>query len=151
MSELQLNYKKFGAAFPNARVRASTLSEYWKLLEQPDVAARLPVVTSEIGDTWMYGCSSDPLMMAQMRALFRLGATPSFQEQYTAEYVRLMPMLTEHTHGGQGHRHFPGMDAPPAWSAAQLAAARSNSSDVFFGSMEATWAEQRREWLRSIW
>jgi len=106
-------------------------------------------------------------VLAQTRALFRLGATPSFERSYTAEYVRLMPMLTERTHGGQvmmltmmmmmlvllvlthslpqGHRHFPGADAPDdVWSVSQLAAARLNRSDVFFSPMEATWVEQRK-------
>jgi hypothetical protein len=32
----------------------------------------LPVVTEEIGDTWIYGCSSDPLKVARYRAVSRL-------------------------------------------------------------------------------
>ena len=31
-----------------------TLNDCWKLLSQPDVASKLPVVSSEIGDTWLY-------------------------------------------------------------------------------------------------
>ena len=31
-----------------------TLNDCWKLLSQPDVACKLPVVSSEIGDTWLY-------------------------------------------------------------------------------------------------
>ena len=33
---------------------------------------RLPVVTEEIGDTWIYGCASDPLKVARYREITRL-------------------------------------------------------------------------------
>ena len=32
----------------------------------------LPVITKEVGDTWMYGAPSDPLKMAQSRELQRV-------------------------------------------------------------------------------
>ena len=35
------------------------------------VKDQLPVITHEVGDTWMYGAPSDPLKMAQHRALQR--------------------------------------------------------------------------------
>lgn len=41
------------------------------LLEQPSVRNALPKVTAEIGDTWIFGVSSDPLKTATMRAMMR--------------------------------------------------------------------------------
>lgn len=57
-------------AYPEARLRAATLSDYAAVLT-PDVVATLPVVTSEIGDTWIHGVASDPTKVARLRALQR--------------------------------------------------------------------------------
>jgi hypothetical protein len=56
--------------YPNAEIVASSLNkiaeEIWKM------AGQLPVLTSEIGDTWIFGYASSPLTMARYRALMRL-------------------------------------------------------------------------------
>ena len=36
------------------------------------VKDQLPVITKEVGDTWMYGSPADPLKMAQSRELQRV-------------------------------------------------------------------------------
>jgi hypothetical protein len=56
--------------YPNAKVAASTLNAVAEELQT--MSDKLPVVTSEIGDTWIYGYASSPLMMARFRALSRL-------------------------------------------------------------------------------
>lgn len=55
VNETEENWKVFGKAFPNAVVKASTFDAFFDLLNQPAVRDQLPVVTSEIGDTWIYG------------------------------------------------------------------------------------------------
>ena len=49
--ETEHNFELFGSTFPNADIVASTLSDYWKILNQNDIKNTLEVVTSEIGDT----------------------------------------------------------------------------------------------------
>ena len=44
------------------------------------VRDRLPIVTREIGDTWIYGCPSDPPKVAQYREVSRL------RQQWIAQY-----------------------------------------------------------------
>lgn len=56
--------------FPNARVSAANLSEIALAVEP--YKANLPVVTQEIGDTWIYGVASDPVKMARYREVMRL-------------------------------------------------------------------------------
>ncbi len=54
---------------PDAVVRASTLDAFaQELLIQ---AGRLPVIESEIGDTWIHGVGSDPWKVAAFRSLMR--------------------------------------------------------------------------------
>ena len=46
--------------YPGAEVRASTLTAFADDLAAPGAIAGLPVVTSEIGDPWLFGAGSDP-------------------------------------------------------------------------------------------
>lgn len=58
------------ARYPEANVIASTLDAFAQaILPQID---ELPVLESEIGDSWIHGIATDPLLVAQYRALLRL-------------------------------------------------------------------------------
>lgn len=65
-------YATLHQRYPNARITASSLNAVAEALEA--MRDRLPVLTSEIGDTWIYGYGSSPQRMAQYRALSRLYA-----------------------------------------------------------------------------
>ncbi len=56
--------------FPNAHVTASSLADIANAVEP--YRDQLPVVTQEIGDTWIYGVPSDPLKVARYREVSRL-------------------------------------------------------------------------------
>ncbi len=56
--------------FPKAAIRASNLTEIANAVE-PHKSA-LPVLTQEIGDTWIYGVASDPVKLARYREVLRL-------------------------------------------------------------------------------
>jgi hypothetical protein len=58
--------------YPGAKVHASTFTAFFKEANKPENKAKLPVVTAEIGDAWIYGVPSDPLKCAQFRAAGRL-------------------------------------------------------------------------------
>jgi hypothetical protein len=68
--EIAQIHADLAARFPNAEIKAANLSEMANALEH--YRGNLPVVTQEIGDTWIYGCASDPLKVARFRALARL-------------------------------------------------------------------------------
>ncbi len=140
--EVLLDYKKFAEAFPHAEIRASTLDTYFALLNTEAIKASLPVVTSEIGDTWMYGCSSDPLKMAQMRAIFRVGANTAYTGA-TPLFKRLAIKLSEHTWGGCGCLHNNITRPVDVWTAEELAAGRKVGANPYYRFMEQTWVEQR--------
>ena len=55
------NWKAFGATFPNAIIVPSSLDTFYNLLDTPAVRQTLLVVTSEMGDTWIFGVAADPL------------------------------------------------------------------------------------------
>ncbi len=70
VEEIETLFSRLQAAYPNARVIASTLDAF----SVGAVAARadLPILEQEIGDSWIHGVASDPLLTARLRALLRL-------------------------------------------------------------------------------
>jgi hypothetical protein len=68
--EVQETYSTLEARFPNANIVATHLTEIANSVEP--YRNTLPVVTSEIGDTWIHGVASDPLKLARYRELARL-------------------------------------------------------------------------------
>jgi hypothetical protein len=99
--EVISNFQKIGAEFPHARVVASTLDAFAEelFLDQPD----LPVVSAEIGDTWVHGCASDPLKLATFRAMMRLFAACvdakrcDLEDPRIKNFTRLFIKNSEHT------------------------------------------------------
>ncbi len=63
-------YADLRKRFPKARVYASNLNEV--AIEVRSLRSRLPVVTQEIGNSWVHGPASDPLLMARYREVSRL-------------------------------------------------------------------------------
>eukprot|EP00662_Eupelagonemidae_sp_cell21_P034394 gene34394-35308_t len=57
--------------FPKATIVASTFDEWLDAVDQSGLREKLPVVASEVGDSWIYGVPSDPKKTSQARALDR--------------------------------------------------------------------------------
>ncbi len=70
LDEIHKIYADLRAQFPNAEVKAANLTEIAEAVEPH--RNKLPVVTEEIGDTWIYGIPSDPVKVARYRELLRL-------------------------------------------------------------------------------
>jgi hypothetical protein len=70
LEEIRTIYADLRQQFPSASIRASNLTEIANAVE-PHKSA-LPVLTQEIGDTWIYGVSSDPVKLARYREVLRL-------------------------------------------------------------------------------
>jgi hypothetical protein len=70
VEEIRGIYARLRKRFPNATVTAANLTDIANAIEP--YRARLPVVTQEIGDTWIYGAPSDPLKVARYREVSRL-------------------------------------------------------------------------------
>lgn len=101
--EVKALYQEMGRRFPNAVIIASTLNDYtaqlWKIRD------RLPVINSEIGNTWIHSAGTDPKKYAGFRALMRLRTQwinekkvdpndPKFKE-----FSTYLLLLAEHTGG----------------------------------------------------
>ena len=118
VNETEQTFSVFGAAFPHAQIVASTLDAFYA--ELAPLADRLPEITSEIGDTWMYGVASDPLKLAQFRAMMRArtrcmaSRACAAAEAHLDSFTHLLHKLGEHTWGGSYAGHMNVRSRPPA-------------------------------------
>lgn len=125
--------------YPSARIVAASLNDVAAALEP--MRADLPVVTSEIGDTWIYGYGSAPLRMARFRELGRLydgwirqGRLAPDSDAAIDFAVRL-GMIAEHTWGADVKTHLRNWDK---YDFDSFTAARTQPEFLF---TEQSWRE----------
>jgi Domain of unknown function (DUF5054) len=71
--EISATYANLKKPFPNAEIIPTDLTKVAD--EVQPYTQSLPIVTGEIGDTWIHGIASDPLKVARYRELCRLRQT----------------------------------------------------------------------------
>lgn len=96
-------YDKLEKEYPDYEIAASTLSDYAESLYS--VKDSLPVITSEIGDSWIHGAASDPYKAASLRELISLknkwlsdGTLSRNSDEYD-NFANNILILAEHTCG----------------------------------------------------
>ena len=96
-------YSELGHRFPNADIQAASLTEIANAVEP--YRNQLPVIKQEIGDTWTYGVSSDPLKVARYREVARLRQSWITQGKFRTgdatdvALLRSVGLEAEHTWG----------------------------------------------------
>jgi hypothetical protein len=150
VAEVREDFRLFGKLFPNADVVASTLGDYFGLIDGNEtIRANLPTMEAEMGDTWIYGVQSDPMKVAQMRAIQRaytahlLAADDEAEDDDLRGFLHYTIKLFEHTWGGStgAHMNISHETVSDVWTAAELAQARGSHS--YIDKLEASWTEQR--------
>ena len=104
VDEIHQIYTDLKQQFPGATIQAANLTDIANAVEP--FKAALPVVTAEIGDTWIYGVASDPVKLARIRELVRLRKSwiqqKQAQSQPTASdlaFLSKFALAVEHTWG----------------------------------------------------
>ena len=96
-------HSELAQQFPNAEISACNLSEMAEAIGPHRDA--LPVVSAEIGDTWIYGVGSDPLKVARYREIARLRERWISKDQFRVgdetdvALLRRLLLEAEHTWG----------------------------------------------------
>lgn len=103
------NYQKLEREYPDYEIVASGLDEiaekFWAVRD------KLPVITSEIGDSWIHGASSDPFKAGALRELIALKnkwLADGSLDRNSGEYENLADnilCLAEHTCGRDVKRY----------------------------------------------
>lgn len=89
--------------YPNAVIIASTMDAFYEAIAP--FRARLPVITDEIGDSWIHGAGTDPYKISAMRRLLKLRqdalACGHLQAGSTEDrrFLDALLLITEHTWG----------------------------------------------------
>jgi hypothetical protein len=139
--QVRAAYQHVRERLPYAEIVGSTLNAFAEQLRR--VKDQLPVVTQELGDTWIHGAGSDPLKISQFRALSRLytgwlaDGRARQEASAVADFSRRLLMVPEHTWGMDQKTHLPDT---ANYRREQFAAARRRPD---FKAFEASWAEQR--------
>lgn len=107
-------YSDLHKRYPNAQLIASSFNEIaQELLSMQD---ELPVVTSEIGDSWIYGYGSAPIRMAKFRALSKLYSNWLREKKIdknsdeALNFVLELGLIAEHTQGFDVKTHLRNWD-----------------------------------------
>jgi len=96
-------YHELQRQFPAARLFASTLDAF--ALKLRPVHGSLPVVTQEIGDSWIHGVGTDPIKVSRFKELSRLRQrwlkdSPALADDRRFKtFSRRLLMVPEHTWG----------------------------------------------------
>ena len=149
-STIAKNFALLAKAFPNAEeIKPSTFTEFYALLDQPSVRSKLPVLTAEAGDTWVYGCSSDPRKMALMRLYMRARREHASSEDPVAllNFSRFLVKASEHTWGSDGRCMEPGSGDTHSWSNEAFEKVRPSH---LFKQQEDAWHEQRAYFTHAL-
>lgn len=140
-------YAKLRAQFPGAEIHAANLSEVAAAIEP--VRDMLPVVTSEIGDSWIYGCASDPNKVARYREVARLRRDWIAQKRFAIgddtdrNLLRRLLLEVEHTWGTDTKTYLDTEHYRPA----DLAAVHDQRG---YSVMELSWQEKRDDLEQSV-
>lgn len=135
-------YERLRRQFPAAEVVAARLDDYANDLIA--IQALLPVVTGEIGDTWIHGAGTDPAKVARYRELSRLrrewldaGVMKASDQRFDL-FSRFLLLVPEHT-WGMDEKTFLGDYTH--YDAAGLRRLRRTARCRRY---ESSWAEQRQ-------
>lgn len=146
-NEIAKIYSDLKQQFPNAQITPTSLTEIANAVAPHGES--LPVVTQEIGDTWIYGISSDPLKVARYREVMRLRrnwlAAKRFQVGDATDVALLRRMLleAEHTWGTDTKRYLDYDHYKPRDLADMLSTPK-------YKVLEFSWEEKRQDLPDSI-
>ena len=139
-------YDDLRRQYPNAHIEASSMNAI--AAEIATIRNQLPVITQELGDTWIHGPGSDPLKVARYREMSRLrnswlkGKTLTFGDTKDLAFGIPLLMVAEHTWGLDVKKYLGdyGIYSPEAF---KMARSKPN-----FKRMEESW-EEKREYLNT--
>jgi hypothetical protein len=146
-ADAELIFEAVGGLFPHAELVTSDSFDDFVEAVEPFID-QLPVVSAELGDTWVMGATADPLKVSLTRAASRAHAAcmahsraacvarAGGDERALMAFERLLMLSGEHTWGWNG-----GHIRHRSWSNEELRT--SLATDRQFQTAVRTWQEQR--------
>jgi hypothetical protein len=135
-------FRDLASRFPGARIQAGSMDEFAEAMTA-GVIDSLPVVTAEIGDTWIYGAGSDPGNIARLREYMRMHSAWLAKDLTPAERAALEKadqsalLVCEHTWGLDVKSHL------ADWDKYDREAFNAVRTGEKYRLMESSWQEKR--------
>jgi len=145
--EVHETYSSLRNRFPNADIVATNLTEIANAVDPH--RGSLPIVTGEIGDTWIHGVASDPLKVARYREVARLRQRWLGQAKFAIgdstdlALLRHLLLEVEHTWGTDTKTWLDFDHYTPASLASML-------DTKNYKVVEFSWQEKRQELFKGI-
>ncbi len=133
-------YDDLHAKYPNAVIKSGNLNDVAE--EVFKIADSLPVVESELGDTWIHGVGSDPKKVSQLRSLCRYA--DKLDEKEREKMYDSLLFIPEHT-WGLDEKTF--LNDTEHYDKKTFLALRNTEP---YKKMEASWEEQRNYITKAI-
>lgn len=133
-------YDELHTRYPEAELIAGTLEDVAREALKQE---KLPVITQEIGDSWIHGIGTDPRKMSQFRGLLRLQQAENLSAAEKEAMNRELLLVPEHT-WGLDEKTWLGRtkDCPEHETYLKEDFIRKKQTEQF-QRMEASWREQR--------
>ncbi len=138
IESVQKVYAELHSQFPQAKLVASTLDGF--ALRLAAFKDNLPILTAEIGDTWIHGVETDPVKEARYRELLRLRErwlSQGVSEKKLHNFSLGLLPISEHTWGLDLKTHL------GDWENYANENFHARRGDENYQKMEASWQEQR--------
>lgn len=126
-------YDDLHEKYPDAIIQSGNLNDV--AMEVMKIADKLPIVKSEIGDTWIHGASTDPKKSSIYRSLLRISKDWDSKVQELL-YEKLL-LIPEHTWGLDEKTH---LRDHINYNRSSFESVRNQSNYL---KMEQSWEEQR--------
>lgn len=142
VDETKKIYRDLRSRFPNAKVSASNLSEIATAVNA--FRDKFPVITDELGDTWIYGVPSDPVKVARYREVARMRREwikdGHFHtgDETDRNLLRRLALVPEHTWGTDTKRYLDYDHYKPRDLSQML-------DKPNYKIMETSWEEKRKD------
>jgi len=141
LDQIKEIYNEIQGRYPDAKIIASTMDDFARDLFKNKL--ELPVITEEIGDTWIHGVGTDPTKVRRFRELYRLrrqweesSVAKAIPERFS-KFSRYLLMIPEHTWGLDEKTYLADYKN---YSVNDFVKARDKEK---FKKFESSWKEQR--------
>eukprot|EP00041_Stephanoeca_diplocostata_P021019 m.481245 g.481245 ORF g.481245 m.481245 type:complete len:1000 (-) comp21715_c0_seq8:54-3053(-) len=147
-------YAQLRTQFPKAALVAGTIDDFVRDVLSSGDLSKVPVITAEMGDAWLYGVPADPTKLAVFREARRQlkrgvaeGKIDVHSKEYDSYMRRLMKGPPEHNWGLSVSKWLPELWCPnpdcpstTTWANNDFHASKTHPGYTY---LEAEWAAQR--------
>lgn len=152
-TQVKAIYANLKKKYPGKRILATDLNQVAQMLVK--IESKFPVLTSEVGDTWIHGIGSAPAKMARLRAISRLYRTwlasgrVNPKDPQLVKFAIRLGLVGEHTWSVDCGRYLMN-ESPDKYNAATFQPLQATNACPEFVFCEKSWKEEEEYITQAI-